>query len=460
MVRAIRSNRAAQQDDKQKGAGGQSDQKQPDGAQQDDKQKGAGGQSDQKQPDGAQQDDKQKGAGGQSDQTQPDSTQQDDKQKGAGGQSDPKQPGGAQQDDKQGTGPAGSQNTKDQANSKAKNPVAGKDGNQPGDKADAKDAANTDKPGASGPGGKDGEKTTTPPDDSQPQSTRPGDDDKSGTTPKNPPNGGTPGKGSSSDGTKAPGSATDGNAPAKNDKVNKPAEPNDTPADEANLEYARQQTELALEHLRDQLAKEKPALLDRLGWTKDEAQAVSRSLGSHEACGRRERSRGRRRAKEARRRHSRASACSRTAPSCAVAASRPTSRRIFATAAVSPLRPSGTSNSAPTPAASPTEIGKRSKGRNRRYTQCWQDQRVPLAGELVRAECRASLDQSTTNESAGGAADLTLCDVQAAIAARFPSCIPSPRHLQSPQSCNVCRHLKIRACNGPKGNPRRRPGHR
>ena len=44
------------------------------------------------------------------------------------------------------------------------------------------------------------------------------------------------------------------------------------PADEANLDYARRQTELALEHLRDQLAKEKPRLLDRLGWTKEEAR--------------------------------------------------------------------------------------------------------------------------------------------------------------------------------------------
>ena len=38
------------------------------------------------------------------------------------------------------------------------------------------------------------------------------------------------------------------------------------------MEYARRQSELALEHLRDQLAKEKPALLERLGWSKDDAR--------------------------------------------------------------------------------------------------------------------------------------------------------------------------------------------
>jgi hypothetical protein len=48
--------------------------------------------------------------------------------------------------------------------------------------------------------------------------------------------------------------------------------PGDSEADEANLEYARRQTTLALEHLHDQLAKEKPPLLERLGWTKDDAR--------------------------------------------------------------------------------------------------------------------------------------------------------------------------------------------
>lgn len=52
----------------------------------------------------------------------------------------------------------------------------------------------------------------------------------------------------------------------------KPSEPTESTADDANIEYARRQTELALEYLRNQVAKDKPKLLDRLGWTKDDAR--------------------------------------------------------------------------------------------------------------------------------------------------------------------------------------------
>ncbi len=43
-------------------------------------------------------------------------------------------------------------------------------------------------------------------------------------------------------------------------------------ADAINLDYSRKQTELALEHLEDQLAKDQPDLLQRLGWTREQAQ--------------------------------------------------------------------------------------------------------------------------------------------------------------------------------------------
>ena len=42
--------------------------------------------------------------------------------------------------------------------------------------------------------------------------------------------------------------------------------------DAANLDFSKKQVDLALEHLKEQMAKEKPKLLDRLGWTKDEAR--------------------------------------------------------------------------------------------------------------------------------------------------------------------------------------------
>ena len=46
----------------------------------------------------------------------------------------------------------------------------------------------------------------------------------------------------------------------------------DSVADAANLDYARRQTELALEHLKHELDREKSDLLDRQGWTREEMQ--------------------------------------------------------------------------------------------------------------------------------------------------------------------------------------------
>ncbi len=47
-------------------------------------------------------------------------------------------------------------------------------------------------------------------------------------------------------------------------------------SDDANLEYAKKQTDLALEYLKDQQHEPDPELLDRLGWTKDELQKFIR----------------------------------------------------------------------------------------------------------------------------------------------------------------------------------------
>jgi hypothetical protein len=55
-----------------------------------------------------------------------------------------------------------------------------------------------------------------------------------------------------------------------------PAEPQqpDTGGDKANEEYARKATDLALEYLKDQLAKDKldQELLDKLQWSRDDMQ--------------------------------------------------------------------------------------------------------------------------------------------------------------------------------------------
>ena len=68
------------------------------------------------------------------------------------------------------------------------------------------------------------------------------------------------------------------------------AEPHRVPdADEANLEYARQATDLVLERLKDQQQDPDPELLKSLGWTAGRAAAVHRSLGRTQAGGARRR---------------------------------------------------------------------------------------------------------------------------------------------------------------------------
>ena len=47
--------------------------------------------------------------------------------------------------------------------------------------------------------------------------------------------------------------------------------PKQPAADEANLDYARKQTDLALEHLREQTARDNSELLDELGWSRQDA---------------------------------------------------------------------------------------------------------------------------------------------------------------------------------------------
>ena len=48
--------------------------------------------------------------------------------------------------------------------------------------------------------------------------------------------------------------------------------PPDSGPDAPNPEFTKKQVDLALSHIKDQMGKEKPELLDRLGWTKEDAQ--------------------------------------------------------------------------------------------------------------------------------------------------------------------------------------------
>jgi hypothetical protein len=180
--------------------------------------------------------------------------------------------GGGQQANKPGVGGAGSNTAADEGGSKANEPGEGEIGAKAGDKAPAKkqtgstakqQAGEGEGTGQKKPGGKDEGK--------QPQ--KAGDSADKGTPQQNPKDGGTPGKQTSDGpGAKGSGNPTTGGKPGEQPNADAPPEAVETPAEKANLDYARKQTELALEHLRDQLAKEKPEVLERLGWTKEDAR--------------------------------------------------------------------------------------------------------------------------------------------------------------------------------------------
>ena len=148
------------------------------------------------------------------------------------------------------------------------------------------------------------------------------------------------------------GQPTGGGKPGVQSDDTTPPEPVDTAAEEANLDYARRQTDLALEHLRDQVAKDRTELLDRLGWTKDDAQRFLDRWEQMKQAAAKQGAAGEAARKELKTR-CKASACVRAERNCAAAGRPPTSRRSSATPAAMPRRPNGPSSCASTPAASP-----------------------------------------------------------------------------------------------------------
>jgi hypothetical protein len=99
----------------------------------------------------------------------------------------------------------------------------------------------------------------------------PGDADGN-TAGQNPPSG-DPNKNKTSDSPRNEGSGppTVGGKAAPSNAQERPPE-EEPGGDPANLEYARKQSELALRHLEDEMGKDKSELLDKLGWTKEDAK--------------------------------------------------------------------------------------------------------------------------------------------------------------------------------------------
>jgi len=183
--------------------------------------------------------------------------QQDGDRDGAGGA------GGGQKSNSPGQGSPGQNTDAQEGGGRSNQSGDGETANRPGDKKPG-----TAEQGAK-PSGKPGEGSTT----------RPGEQKQAGqtTAQRNQPGGQGAGNGEAQQGP-APGNPTGGSGLASGTKAadNPPSEQRqNTPTeDEANLEYAKKQTDLALEYLKDQLAKGKPdqELLDELKWSRDDME--------------------------------------------------------------------------------------------------------------------------------------------------------------------------------------------
>jgi collagen type III alpha len=198
--------------------------------------------------------------------------QSDSKTKGIeGDRSGSGNQGGGEQANQGGEGSAGANSQAEQGGSTSQQRGGGEAGKRPGEEIQAKD-----KTGGNSTVRREGDGSST----GEPEAS-----DRIGKTPL-PKDAASPGKGSQPDkptggtpgnevadqeGAQGQGNPRTGGAPGK--QPENPSPTNASPGgEEPNLEFARKQTELALEHLKDQMAKEKPDLLDRLGWTQDEAK--------------------------------------------------------------------------------------------------------------------------------------------------------------------------------------------
>ncbi len=193
-------------------------------------------------------------------QNESDSQGQDDGDRSGGGKR-----GGGQKANKPGTGGAGQNTAADEGAGASEQPGDGETSNRAGD----------DKP-ADGRTGKSGDQRGK-----GSQSQESGGQDGEPTANGSPNEGGTDGESpreNARDAQATPGGgAPTGGKPGAPDDRTPPERPYRTApevADEANLDYARKATDMALTHLKDELAKEQPDadLLKDLGWSRDELQ--------------------------------------------------------------------------------------------------------------------------------------------------------------------------------------------
>jgi len=187
--------------------------------------------------------------------------------------------GGGQKSKQSGTGTAGTHTASEQGGSQSDQQGEGPTGTGAGDQVEAERP--TGHPAEEGQGPGSGQRE-------QPGAQHPGEQPQRQQQPT-PESDGQSDAGQPTDGqtrahdlkqerTRSSGNPTMGGRPGDQPIEPGPPKPGTYHGDDANLEYTRKATDLALEYLEDQLAKDQPdqGLLDRLGWTNDDLERFYR----------------------------------------------------------------------------------------------------------------------------------------------------------------------------------------
>jgi hypothetical protein len=179
--------------------------------------------------------------------------------------------GGGQRSKQPGIGAAGSQTAADDGGSAGKQRGEGQTGNRGGDQVetDRQTGSSAARRGGSGSEGRQ-QPGGVGPDERQSD----GNDSGGAERPQeNPDDGGRPSDGASSGpNARGHGNPTAGGGPGQQPDGGPPRETGEPGGVDPNLEYARKATDLALEHLKDQMDQDDSDLLDRLGWSPEEAK--------------------------------------------------------------------------------------------------------------------------------------------------------------------------------------------
>ena len=180
--------------------------------------------------------------------------------------------GGGQDAKQQGTGAAGSNTEADDGGSAGKQPGEGETGNRGGNQVETEGQTGSSETKRGGPGSEGGKQPGgagqgEKPDrqDASAESERPQEDTRDGGQPGARPSSGLTARGE--------GNPMVGGGPRLQSDTDQPPKTGEPGGDDPNLDYARRAADLALEHLDDQMDQDNSELLDRLGWTREDAKS-------------------------------------------------------------------------------------------------------------------------------------------------------------------------------------------